>query len=132
MIRSIFLSLILGFTLVFMTGCPPPQLETGGVYQGQVGAYNADTTINTAYALMDNFLKWEYENRQVFAGTPEVKKFADNIRANGRQWISSAIALNEAYKLDPTEENRSALDAALDIIDAALTEATKYMIKKPL
>ena len=130
--RKFFSLILVGFALVFMTGCPPPQLETGGVYQGQVGAYSADSTINTAYALMDNFLKWEFENRQVFAGTPEVKQFADNIRANGRQWISTAITLNEAYKLDPTEENRSALDAALDIIDAALTEATKYMIKKPL
>lgn len=128
-----YLSLLLvGFALVFMTGCPSTQLAPEGVYQGQIGAYKADSTINTAYALMDNFLKWEYENRQVFAGTPEVKKFADNIRANGRQWISTAITLNEAYKLDPTEENRSALDAALDIIDAALSEATKYMIKKPL
>lgn len=128
-----FVSLILlGVALVFTTGCPSTQLDPAGVYQGSIAAYNADTTINTAYALMDNFLKWEFENRQVFAGTPEVKKFADNIRANGRQWISTAITLNEAYKLDPTEENRSALDTALDIIDAALTEATKYMIKKPL
>jgi len=130
--RYLLSLVILATALAFSPGCNHTQLDPAGVYQGNVGAFNADSTINTAYALMDNFLKWEFENRQVFAGNPEVKKFADHIRANGRQWISSAIALNEAYKLDPTEGNRNALDASLDIIDAALTEATKYMIKKPL
>jgi hypothetical protein len=130
--RYLLSLVILATALAFSPGCNHTQLDPAGVYQGQVAAYNADSTINTAYALMDNFLKWEFENRAVFAETPEVKKFADNIRANGRQWISSAIALNEAYKLDPTEEKRSALVAALDLIDVALMEATKYMIKKPL
>lgn len=127
-----FLSLLLiGLSLVFMTGCPPTQLETGGVYQGQVGVYNAERTIVTSYTIMDNFLRWEYENRAVFASIPEIKVAADHIRANGRTWIRTAIALTETYKANPTDENRSALEASLNIIDVALMEAAKYMATQP-
>lgn len=132
MIRKYITILFLGIALAFSAGCLPQSLDPQGVYQGQLGVYNAERTIVTSYALMDNFLKWEYDNRAAFASTPEVKQFADSIRANGRNWITTAIALTEAYKLNPTDSNRDKLEAALNIIDTALMEATKYMVTQPL
>jgi hypothetical protein len=110
----------------WMGGCTNQQLEPQGVYQS-LAVYNAERTIVNSYLLMDNFLEWEHSNRASLAAVPEIKQVADHIRANGQQWIETAIALNEAYKIDPSETNRTALEGALEVIDAALLEAVKYM-----
>jgi len=111
-------------------GCQT-KLAPDGIYDGDVALYRAEATIVQSYALMDTFLKWEYDNREAFASIPEVKEAADVIRADGEQWISTAIHLSEVYRLKPTEENQLHLNQAIEIIQVALTEAARYMTTQP-
>lgn len=104
-----------------MSGCTS-KLEPGGAYAGDDILYRADLTISTGYDLLHSFVKWEYQNRA--AVNP---KTADRIRTGARGWISSAIALRDAYAANPTTEGRQALQGALAVIQAALREATAHM-----
>jgi hypothetical protein len=112
--------------MLLLLGCQT-NLVPDGIYDGDVALYRAESTIVSSYELMDNFLLWEYENRASMASMPEVKEAADVIRANGEEWIDTAIALVEAYKLNPTKENQINLNQAVAVIQTALTEAAKYM-----
>jgi len=129
-IIAVILTLIV---LLIGAGCSGCQttLDPTGVYQGDIVLYNVDNTLNGAYATMDTFLKWEYDNRAVYASMPEVKRAADNIRMNGQNWIESAFALRDAYAANPTDENKDKLLAAVAILRTALLESAKYMAKSP-
>lgn len=101
-------------------------LDPAGVYAGDSFAYNADKTITESYAALDTFVKWEFTHRAALSKWPQIRKAADDVRANAKVWIDSAILLREAYRNSPTEENRKSLQASLAIIRAALAAATQY------
>ena len=103
-------------------------LAPGGAYKDKV-LYNADLTITTSYDVLHTFVIWEQNNRPVLHAFPEVTKAADYVRANARQWLSSAIALRETYAANPTSENLAGLNKALNVLRTAMTEATKYLIQ---
>jgi len=107
-------------------------LAPQGVYQGDKFLYDADLAITTGYEVMHRFVKWEYENRAVLKETPEIKKAADRVRAGAPEWIASAIKLRDAYKANPTEENRTAFQKALDTIRQAVREATGYLASREM
>lgn len=132
-IKSLILLVGITVSSLLLAGCVSSgDLAPEGVYQGKAVLFNTDTTLNSAYASMDTFLKWEYDNRAVFSTQmPEIKKAADHIRANGQQWINSAFALRDVYELNPTEENRANLQQILTVIRTALLEAAKYMARTP-
>lgn len=124
-LRTFFAVLCLLSSALWFAGCGT--LDPAGPYKGDEVLYKADMTITTAYDALHGFVSWEYQNRAALASKPEIKKAADNVRVNARQWIDSAIALREAYAANPTNENRDALQKTLGIIRAALNEAVKYM-----
>lgn len=126
MTRNVMLMMI----PILLMGCQT-QLVPDGIYDGDVALYRAENSIVQSYALMDTFLKWEYDNRASLSSTPEIKAAADHIRENGQQWISTAIALTETYKANPTKENQLELNQAIAIIQTALSEAAKYMSVNP-
>lgn len=121
------MTLTLPLALVLLAGCR--SLAPDGVYQGDKFVYNAELGIVTAQDLLHTYVKWEYQNRAALASTPAIKQSADAVRANGKKWIQSAINLTEAYKANPTTENKDALVKALAILRAAMTEASSYMIR---
>lgn len=129
-----FLAVLLSFTItiaplapvVLSTGCTH-SLAAGGVYQGDKVLHDADLAIVTSYDVLHAYVKWEYQNRAALASQPEIKRSADAIRRNSKQWFASAHALRDAYAVNKTMENRSALNSSLSLIRAALTEATRYM-----
>ena len=88
--------------------------------------YDADFAIATAYEGLHGFVKWEYDNRQALSSTPEIKQAADKIRAGAPAWFKSAIAVRDAYAGNPSADTRSALQKALDTLQAALAEANRY------
>ena len=108
-------------------GCSGLRLEEGGAYQGDEVLYTADKTIVNSYKLLDSFVTWEHQNRAVLPA--EVSRAADQVREKASTWTDSAIALREAYALNPNSENRSALERAVSILQAALAEAAKYMVE---
>lgn len=125
-----YLSLVLLIVGVGFSGCQTT-LDPEGVYGGDYVLYQVDNTLTGAYAVMDTFVKWEYDNRAVYARLPEVKRAADNIRANGQNWIETAFSLRDTYAANPTEENKDKLLKAVALLRAALTESAKYMAKSP-
>lgn len=116
--------------ILLLTGCQTT-LAPDGVYDGDVAIYNAENTIVQSYALMDTFLQWEYDNRESLSSMPEIKQAADHIRENGERWISSAQALVDVYKANPTKENQISLNSSISVIRVALEEAAKYMTIQP-
>lgn len=124
---KLLLFAVISAFFVLQTGCASKgDLDKTGVYQGDSFAYNADKTITESYAAFDAFVKWEYAHRAVLSRWPEIKKAADNVRANSKDWIDGAITIRETYRSFPTEENRKSLQGALTILRAALAQAAAY------
>lgn len=110
---------------VLQTGCGT--LNPSGVYAGDKALYDADLTLATSYELLHSFVSFEYDNRAALAGTPEVKQYADKIRAGAQQWFASAIALRDAYKTNPGDATKTALQQSIDVLREATVQATKYL-----
>ncbi len=125
--KSLYLLALLCIGLVsFETGCKT-NLDPAGDYHGDAVLYNADSAITSAYDVLHTFVKWEDDNRGLLLDLPEVTKAADYVRDHARSWISTALTLREAYAKAPNAENKSALEASISILKAAVTEAAKYM-----
>lgn len=110
-----------------VTGCAnSTKLDPAGVYAGDATLFNADQVIVGTYDVFNTFVTWEYTNRLALSGTPAIKQAADNVRAHGQQWIQSASALRDAYKVSPTADGKTKLLAALTVLQAALNEIAAY------
>jgi len=106
-----------------------PALNMGCVTPGaDPVVVQAERSTELAYDVFDAFLLWEKNNREAMAGTPEVKRTADAIRANGVKWLQSARALTKAYKENRTPENKANLETALQVLASAVNEAKRYWI----
>lgn len=111
--------------VVATSGCRT--LAPGGVYQGDKYLEESELAITTSYDLLHTYVTWEYQNRAALSKWPEIKKSADNIRANSKQWFASAHNLHDAYAANKSEANRTALNTVIGVLRSALTEASKYM-----
>lgn len=116
--------LLLAACTCLFTACH--SLAPGGVYVDKV-AYNADLTIATSYEMIHSFVTWEYQNREVLSGNPKIKESADKFRLAAPAWFRSAVALRDAYSANPDSANSTALDNALNVLRAAVREATTMM-----
>jgi len=126
----ILLAAVLGCcSVVQLTSCASSSdLAAGGVYAGDATLYKAAKTIVGSYDIFDTFVKWEYTNRPFLASTPAVKAAADNVRVNAKHWIESAIALRDAYVLNPTPDGRAKLLSAINVLQVALNEIAQYYL----
>lgn len=110
-----------------IAGCR--HLDPAGVYQGDAVLYHAELATPTAYELLHTFVSWEKQNRVALAKRPAIRKHADYVRANAKQWFNTANALHDACKANPTQVNKDALTTALGVLEVALIEANGYMLK---
>lgn len=117
------LSLILFVLLSFsISGC-----KSIGIGQDPI-VVNAERTLSIALTTFDVFLKYEYDNRAALEQiSPDIKKFADVIRRNGKNWIETANNLKIAYKHNRTEQAKVSLITALALVQSALNESQKYI-----
>jgi hypothetical protein len=107
-------------------GCQT-SLDPAGDYKGDTILYNADKVIASSYRILHSFVKWEYQYRATLP--VEVSRAADAIRDNAEAWTQSAINLREAYAANPTKDAKANLTKSLDVLQAALNEASKYMVQ---
>jgi hypothetical protein len=119
------LSLALLSPVPLTTGCKSTQLSQTGPYKGDTVLYNADRSINAGYKLAHDFVTWEYNNRNVLP--LQVTQAADAVRANARKSLDAALAMRDAYANNPSKENASNLDVALNVLQSGLAEAGKIM-----
>jgi hypothetical protein len=115
---------LLTFAVLALTGCNAT-LDPTGVYHGDKSLEVAEATLPASYAVIDAFLKWEMTNRALVS--PEVTAFADSLRRQYPQWNDTAVALIEAYKANPTPDNRLNAQKALTLISAAVAQAATYL-----
>lgn len=97
-------------------------------YNGDEVLYRAELITTTSYDSMRDFVTWEKQWRPII-NNRDVKHAADTVRAHGKEWISTAKRLRDSYKISPTQANKDALNASLDVISQALAEALGYMSK---
>jgi hypothetical protein len=103
------------------------QVDSNGVAQPQAGLYTADLGINSAKDIIHGFLRWELSNRPLVQKQwPDVTTYAIKLSNDAPKWLQSAVSLRDAYKANPTAENKSAFDAVMAVLEQAVTEAQKY------
>jgi hypothetical protein len=103
------------------------QVDTNGVSQPLNGLYTTDVSINASKTVIQGFLQWELANRPlVQAQWPDVTKYAIKLSNDAPKYLQSAVRLRDAYKSNPTAENKTAFDAAMDVLNQAVTEAQRY------
>lgn len=115
--------------LALLSGCATRLENTilkPSPYGGDAFLYRADQIIVLSYSELDEFVKWE-KNFRPLINDPKVKAAADNVRTNARQWVSSAIALREAYAKVPDANVQDDLYKILDIITEAINQSFVYM-----
>ena len=119
------LSILLLGALVALPACH--NVAPGGAYAGDKFLYEADNTITTSHAVLQDFVTWEANYRATLAQWPQIKQFADTVMKDGPGWFMSAIAVRDAYKANPTSQAKTALQAALDVIHTAIAQAQQNM-----
>lgn len=117
---------VLFLTLGGPAGCQH-NLDPAGPYKGDKVLYEADGAIITGHDLLQDFVTWEKDYRPTLAKFPEIRKLADVVVEKGPSWFSTALALRDAYKADPTAANKGALQTGVSVLKAAISEATKYL-----
>jgi hypothetical protein len=104
------------------------QVDTNGVSQPLSGLYSTDVSIDASKRVIQSFLQWEQANRPlVQAQWPGVTSYAIKLSNDAPKWLQSAVALRDAYASNPSAANKSAFDAAMDVLNQAVTEAQKYL-----
>jgi hypothetical protein len=111
--------------LVLLAGCA--KLDPSGPYHGDRVLYNADNAIVTANAVFVSFMKWEYDNRETLAKWPEIRKTADRVRANNRDWLETAIKARNNYKVIRNTTTENALTDAVKVLTDTIIDAQKYL-----
>ncbi len=98
----------------------------------QVGAdtvvVNAERVTALATDTFDTFLRIEYDNRaSLNVIAPQIHQFAEKLRQNGQNYLTTARVLTKAYKANRTPENKANLATALSVLTSAAAESQKYL-----
>lgn len=120
------ISFSLAFMVLLLSACGT--LDPAGPYAGDKILYEADQTIATSYAFLDTFVTWEKANAAGLTAQPAIHQAAEKIRREAPEWFKSAVTLRDVYAREPTPANRQSLAAILGVIQAALVEATHYLL----
>lgn len=118
--------------LLLCAGCSgcKTTLEEGGAHQGDAILFRSEQAIVETKDAMDTFLKWEHDNAAVLQQWPEIKKYADTVRVDGRVWLESAMALRDTYKANPTDENGAKLQTSLALLRTMLAEIAIHLTRR--
>lgn len=114
---------------MLITGCRA--LAPGGAYNGDQVLYNADLTIATSYDVVHSFVLWEYQNRAALSGAPQIKEYANSLRAQYPTWHKAALAARSAYAISKSSANSTALQQALDVLREAIRQANQWLVSNP-
>jgi hypothetical protein len=93
----------------------------------------AEQTQEVAFAILDRYVNWEFENRAVLAEIgPEFRIVGDKIRAKGLDAIESLHRVTVAYKLSRTQEGLADLQTWLSVVEGLQIEAALLLTKGTL
>lgn len=90
----------------------------------------AEQTEKIALATFDTFLAIEAAHQaEIQSMSPIIHTVAENVRKNGKNWLTTANNLRKTYKSSRTPENKANLMTAIAIVETALTETQKYLVE---
>lgn len=120
------LPLLAVFLVLNLSGCKNVPLDPNGVYHGDVAAYTADNEITKAETRLNKALAWGEANPTTVAKIGELGRALTTIRDNKDKWLDSAFSAFDAFHANPTSENKTAYDTAVNVMKLALAEVAKY------
>ena len=109
-----------------MTGCGSlnkERLEVGGAYavvgtEPDILFLLADASFKAAEQSLTTVLEFERANRELlWAASPEIKRALDKIRPDALKAKNGYLDAREAYKLNPTPDNLTALQGFLSDVE---------------
>ncbi|AWI10323.1 hypothetical protein [Ereboglobus luteus] len=123
-IITIFVMAALTFST--LPGCKTT-LEEGGPYKGDTLLYRAELASVTSYELMNTFVKWEHDNRNLLSTHPEIKVAADRVRTEYPKVKAGLDAAIEVYRQLPNDENKAKLSDIIKVVQTEVAKVSKYM-----
>lgn len=120
------LVLVASLLCLSLTGCGT--LDPAGPYKGDKALHSADLTLVTSFAVLDTFVKYEYNNRAALASTPKVRELADRLRAQAPLWRTRILALRDVYAVNPSPENHKNLTTGFSVLQEAVHQVSEYLI----
>lgn len=109
--------------MVCVPGCAT-RLAPGGAYTDPY-IFRADQTAKAAYDSITVCLGWEKANRATLPDA--VRSAAKEIRETAPRAFVSYAAVSRAYKTAPAQVGTVAVDKALAVLTASLTESAKWL-----
>jgi hypothetical protein len=90
---------------------------------------NAERVAQASFEIMDAFVLYEHNNREMLRGvSPEIEKAANSIRTDGRAAIDQLRAATKAYKLNRTAENKASVDTWIKLVETLKSTALRYLV----
>lgn len=111
----------LGLLVVATPGCSTTGDSNSVAQSGDPIVVSTETTLKTAFTVIDGFLLWEHQNRPLVGS--DVTKAADAIRGEAPQAFQAANAALLAYKKNRTPDNRAELETWLALLLELQTQA---------
>lgn len=116
-------STLVTFTVISSTGC-------SSVDRGSTFAVVAEKDLRASFRLVDAFLLWESEHRDVVG--VGVREFANELRDGYPKMLSDASAALEQYKLDRSQESKGVairmLAALASVSNDVIRHAPKHVV----
>jgi hypothetical protein len=128
--KKLITSFCLAITLVvspigFNSCTQPPSLSAQNTDQVIL---RAEQTAQTARLTFDTFVHIERDNEALLKQVnPKIHEYANTIRRNGLDWVTSLRTATKAFKANRTPENQASLNTWLKTLDNATKETNKYI-----
>ena len=125
---TIFAVLFLGCWVITPIGCVQNQPLTLSQQSTDQVILRAEQTAQTARATFDLFVHLERDNEALLKTVnPQIHTYANTIRVNGLNWITSLRDATKAFKANRTPENQSNLNTWLIALTNAITQTNQYI-----
>lgn len=90
----------------------------------------AEQTAQTSLLTFDTLVRLERDNSDALVVVnPKIHEYANYIRGNGLNWITSLRNATKTFKANRTAENKSNLNTWLVTLTKAVTETNSYINK---
>jgi len=122
-----------------LAGCASGCAATKGTYNPSTGVYDsaaqadklvvtAEKTYKVATDVFDSFARYERENETVLAAkSPAIHKLAEQVRANGKTWLTDLDKAKVAYQSNRgAPEAKTNLQQILAVLQSAIASVLEY------
>jgi hypothetical protein len=126
LIASFCLAITLIVSPISFSGCK--QLPSLSAQSSDQIILRAEQTAQTARLTFDTFVHLERQNEALLKQVnPKIHEYANTVRRNGLNWVTSLRNATKAFKANRTPENQASLNTWLATLTNATTETNRYI-----